>query len=96
MPIAMNEVLTEIRGLVDRLLEERKLLQQDLSATKSELSALETRLAESEAERQALEKTNTTLKVAKSLTGTEEKTEAKLKINELVREIDKCIALLNK
>ena len=37
------------------------------------------------------------LKMAKSLVGDSEKnTEMKLKINELVREIDKCISLLNK
>ena len=37
------------------------------------------------------------LKMAKSLGGDSEKnTEMKLKINELVREIDKCISLLNK
>ena len=37
------------------------------------------------------------LKMAKSLSGDSEKnTEMKLKINELVREIDKCISLLNK
>jgi hypothetical protein len=38
-----------------------------------------------------------TLKVAKAFTGnTEEASEAKLKVNKIVREIDKCIALLNR
>jgi len=37
------------------------------------------------------------LKIAKSITtGDEESQEAKQKINKLVREIDKCIALLNR
>lgn len=36
------------------------------------------------------------LKLAKSLNKEESKTEVKLKINELLREIDNCVRLLNK
>lgn len=36
------------------------------------------------------------LKLAKSLSKEETKTEVKLKINELLREIDNCVRLLNK
>jgi len=36
------------------------------------------------------------LKIVKTLEGREDSYQTKLKINELVREIDKCIALLNK
>jgi len=44
-----------------------------------------------------LEEKNKILKAVKTLSGNNENThEVKLKINELVREIDKCIALLNK
>jgi len=42
-----------------------------------------------------LEEKNKLLRVAKSLEG-EDKTKAKLRINELLREVDRCIALLNK
>lgn len=92
----MNKVITDIRTMVEQLLEERSRLRNELEKQSRVVSDLQERLAKSESERQELEKSNTTLKVAKSLTGTEETTEAKLKINELVREIDKCIALLNK
>ena len=44
-----------------------------------------------------LEEKNKILKLAKSLSGVNESSlDTKLKINELVREIDKCIALLNR
>lgn len=44
-----------------------------------------------------LEENNKVIKLAKTLSETKEnKVEVKLKINELVREIDKCIALLNR
>ena len=36
------------------------------------------------------------LRISKTLDGREDSYQTKLKINELVREIDKCIALLNK
>ena len=43
-----------------------------------------------------LEEKNKVLKLAKSIAGMEGKnTEVKLKINELVREIEKCISLVN-
>ena len=44
-----------------------------------------------------LEEKNKVIKLAKTLAGAnEDSVEVKLKINELVREIDKCIALLNR
>lgn len=42
-----------------------------------------------------LEEKNKILRIAKSIEG-EDKTKAKLRINELLREVDRCIALLNK
>lgn len=42
-----------------------------------------------------LEEKNKILRIAKSIDG-EDKTKAKLRINELLREVDRCIALLNK
>jgi hypothetical protein len=44
----------------------------------------------------SLEEKNKILKFTKVLEKGKDKTDTKLKINELVREIDKCLALLNK
>ncbi|MEI6123080.1 MAG: hypothetical protein WCQ95_05560 [Bacteroidota bacterium] len=43
-----------------------------------------------------LEEKNTILKITNSIDGEENKTKAKLKINELLREVERCLALLNK
>jgi hypothetical protein len=43
-----------------------------------------------------LEDKNKIIKIANSVEGPENKTKAKLKINELLREVDRCLALLNK
>ncbi|MFA5196551.1 MAG: hypothetical protein WC401_12195, partial [Bacteroidales bacterium] len=43
-----------------------------------------------------LEEKNKVLLIVKSIEGEENKTKAKLKINELLREVERCIALLNK
>lgn len=42
-----------------------------------------------------LEYKNKIIKIAKALEGKQETTNAKLKINELLREVDRCIGLLN-
>jgi hypothetical protein len=58
---------------------------------------LEQRIGTQRKRIEELEEKNKVLTMAKSLSDTSEgNLESKRKINELVREIDKCIALLNK
>lgn len=92
----MEDIVHEIRKQVDRLLKERSALNAALVSKEEELQRLQEQISSNEARIASLEEANKTLKIAKSLTGAGENTDAKLKINELVREIDKCIALLNK
>lgn len=92
----MEDIVHEIRIHVDRLLEERSALKAALVSKDEELQRLREQISNNAQQIASLEEANKTLKIAKSLTGAGENTDAKLKINELVREIDKCIALLNK
>lgn len=92
----MEDIVHEIRTHVDRLLEERSGLKAALVSKDEELQRLREQVSSNTKQIASLEEANKTLKIAKSLTGAGENTDAKLKINELVREIDKCIALLNK
>jgi chromosome segregation ATPase len=92
----MEDVVKEIGSYVNRLLQERAELKAQLSSKDEELQRLRDHISKQEAHITSIEESNKTLKIAKSLTGAGENTDAKLKINELVREIDKCIALLNK
>ena len=62
-----------------------------------EVEELDKRLKAKETSYLQLEAKYNTLKVARSLVGnTEDAHQAKLKVNSVVREIDKCIALLNR
>ncbi len=81
-----------------QLLRER-LLEQDSSNLKlsSMNTELEDKLRKQEEEINELKQQNNMLKLAKAFTAeSEESQDAKLQINKIVREIDKCIALLNR
>jgi hypothetical protein len=82
----------KVRKLIGQtgiLQEENAKLREEVNTLKSEIEILESIISEQH------EKLKT-LKLAKSLNKEEKRTDVKLKINELVREIDHCIGLLNK
>lgn len=69
---------------------EKKALEQNILSLKNEIELLKQ-------EKSELSRKNEQLRLATHLlSGVDENREAKQKINKLVREIDKCIALLNK
>ena len=71
--------------------------KKEINTLKEKFSSLEAELKEVKSHYQSLEKENSRLKLAKSLVSTSsDKAEMKFKVNEMVREIDKCIALLNR
>lgn len=92
----MERVIGEIRNEVEKLLRERSEMQAQLAELAEKVNSLKHSLVKKDDHLAELEDSIKTLKIAKSLNGGVEKTDAKLKINELVREIDKCIALLHK
>jgi methyl-accepting chemotaxis protein len=94
-----------MQDLIKQLLEKTKLLAERYQQQVKKNNQLEIELAEirNKLEQQNeiikdLEERNKILKLAASLSGnTEENVSSiKLKINQLVKEIDKCVALLNK
>ncbi len=103
----MQETITQLGSiqekikLVQQKIEEQKKLNADLQASNSKL---EEQWMKSETEKETLQKENADLheqvkmlKVAKALTEEEEgkKTEMKLILNEMIKEVDKCIAVIN-
>ena len=92
-----TDLLGEFKVKLDKLINihlrmkrEKQLLIEEQSQLKEQIRLLTFKNEE-------LVKNKEDLKFAKSLLGAEEDShEAKIKINRLVREIDKCIALLNK
>lgn len=90
-------LLNDFKEKLDKLIRytlkmksENRLLLEEQALLKEQISLLNTKNEE-------LQRKIEELKFAKSMLGGEENShEAKIKINRLVREIDKCIALLNK
>jgi phage shock protein A len=89
----LNSVLHKTARLIElcnALQEENELLKQENTAVKSALNTAKTRNSD-------LDEKMRVLKLAKSIEGTNEKTlDIKQKINDFVREIDKCVVLLKK
>ncbi|MEE4000470.1 hypothetical protein V1T75_08970 [Tenacibaculum sp. FZY0031] len=85
----LEDKLKNLLSNYEFLKEENKVLLQN----NAELQVL---LQEKERQLEEQQKQFNLLKVAKTIEGSNENTrETKLKINALVREIDKCITLLN-
>lgn len=89
----LNSVLLKTARLIElcnALQEENDLLKLENQSVKNSLNDFRSKNAE-------LEEKMRVLKLAKSIEGTSEKTlDIKQKINDFVREIDKCVTLLKK
>ena len=95
--VSLSGRVDNIQSMVEKVIgmhEKQKLKNDQLKKENAELSL---QLEESKRLNQSLEEKNKTIKLAQSLSETSEGShEMKLKINEYVREIDKCISFLNK
>lgn len=88
----INELKHNVRRLIDSL-EKNK---DELEAIRNEKKNLELQFEAKKEEHEALKKRYENLKVAKAFVeGDPDNQAAKQKINKIVREVDKCIALLN-
>ncbi|HEX7365828.1 MAG TPA: hypothetical protein VF273_01965 [Pelobium sp.] len=87
--------LDQVLDRTQKLVELSKALQEQNDLVNLENQSLKVALESSETKRKEVEEKLRVVKLAKSLEGSSEKTlDIKQKINEFVREIDKCIVLL--
>lgn len=87
------EMLTQ---KADALIEAHGAAQGKIATLNQEKAQLLDKLSAKEVELERLREENKVLKMASAIKGDEEKvTESKRRISQLVREIDKCLALLN-
>ena len=97
MIIEQTELLEGIKGKIETVkakLQEQKDQNQDLSVQNN---ALHREVQEKQSRIDELEERNQKLSLVKGiLAESENSDEARMKINRIVREIDKCIALLNR
>lgn len=90
-------LLNNLKSRTQQIIEAYRKLEVDKSKLHEEFEELQIKLSDLEHEKSELGRENEQLRIANQLlSGTDENREAKQKINFLIREIDKCIALLNK
>lgn len=93
----LSVLLHQLEENVRKLTEQNNSLKQEITQLNLKKDELEERISGAVVRIAELEDKNLKLKVANSIGAENGKnTDAKLKINELVREIDKCVALLNR
>jgi len=92
-----NLLLTNLKTNTQRLFHEFNNLENEIKLLENKVLDLKTDIGLLEKDKLELSQRNEQLKIATHLlSGVDENREAKQKINKLVREIDRCIALLNK
>ncbi|MCX2450884.1 hypothetical protein OQX61_06310 [Pedobacter sp. PLR] len=96
----MSSVADQLNSVLQktaRVIELCNALQEENDLLKQENQSVKVALDSSKIQRADLEEKLRVLKLAKSIEGTSEKTlDIKQKINDFVREIDKCVVLLKK
>ena len=93
----LKSIATSLEGKIEKLVDLHHRTKKELSALQTKHNNLTQTASQHKQTIKDLEDKSKVLKLSKSLSTTNENTtELKLKINELIREVDKCIALLNK
>lgn len=96
----MSSVADQLNSVLQktaRVIELCNALQEENDLLKQENQSVKVALDSSKIQRADLDEKLRVLKLAKSIEGTSEKTlDIKQKINDFVREIDKCVVLLKK
>ena len=90
-------LLNELKLNTDKLFQEFQNLETEKKLLEEKVTFLNKEIARLEQEKTELGRKNESLELAnRILSGNDEEQEARKRINKIVREIDKCIALLNK
>ena len=93
----MKSVVASLEGKIEKLVDLHHRTKKELSALQTQHNHLTQTVSQQKQNIKDLEDRSKVLKLSKSLSNNNENTtELKLKINELIREVDKCIALSNK
>ena len=101
---SVSSILKGLKAKIEKLLTLQEALQKDNIQLKLKVSKLQSMVDELEGSKSKLENQYKALRLAQNISGlndspgsdNDKNLAIKLKINELVREIDKCIAQLNR
>jgi len=90
------EIVNRLEGKLSKLLSQHTILQQENIKLLQNQNNLQQQLVKKQEMIEVLEKNYESLRVANTIVGSkEDKHATKLKINTLIREIDKCIVQLS-
>ena len=93
----IKSLVSSIEKKAEKLIDLHRHSSKELSALKQNNNELKQTIEQQKQTIKELEEKQKILKLSKSISGNNENTQdLKLKINELIREVDKCTALLNK
>lgn len=94
----LQGLVKRLRTKTEKIVALQEALQKDNNLLREQVKKLKSRVEELEEAKSKLEDRHNALQFAKAASGetNDQNLALKLKINELVREIDKCIAQLNK
>ena len=91
------DLIVNFEEKIDKLVERYRIERKENSMLRGEISRLTQQLEQASDSYAGLEEQINKLKMAKAIEASSEDVhETKLRINQIVREIDKCIALLNR
>jgi len=91
-----QDLINAFEQKLRKLISEYQSLKEQNSLLKAELDRKQTDLMQAHQEVLGLQKNYDHLRIAKNLSGSDiERNESKLQITKMVREIDKCLALLD-
>ena len=93
----LKSIVASLESKIEKLVDLHHRTKKELSALQTQHNNLTQTVSQQKQTIKEIEDKSKVLKLSKSLSSSNENTtELKLKINELIREVDKCIALLNK
>lgn len=93
----LKSAVTSLETKLEKLVDLHRKTRKEVQALQLQNEQLSEALAQQKQTIKDLEDQSKVLRISKTITNNKENTtELKLKINELIREVDKCIALLNK
>ena len=91
-----DELITQIEKKVELLVSQLDNLKSENELLTNQIKDLEKIINKKNIELESLTKKIETIKISKTIEDGQEKVEVKKKINEILREIDRCVGLLNR
>ena len=91
-----DELITQIEKKVELLVSKLGSLKSENELLTKQIKDLGKTINKKDIELESLTKKIETIKISKTIEDGQEKEEVKKKINEILREIDRCVGLLNR